>query len=103
VLVGILIAMMLGVQLAGLGGVVRRMMVMPVGDMGMMGGGHMIVVVMVLGGLTVMMGGLIVMLGGLAVMFGDIGFGHGILQLADGCAVRAARVRFARDRPVPFR
>jgi hypothetical protein len=103
VLVGILVAMMLGVELAGLGGVVRGMMVVPVGDMGMMGGGHMIVVVMVLGGQTMMMGRLVVMLGGLAVMFGDVGFGHGILQLADGCAVRAARVRFARDRPVPFR
>jgi hypothetical protein len=102
VLAGIL-AMMLGMQLAGFAGMVRGVVLVPVRDLGMMRGRHMVFVVMMLGRLAMMFGGLVVMLGGLAVVFGDFGVGHGGILQGTDIAVHAARVRMADDRPVPIR
>jgi hypothetical protein len=72
----VMVAMMLGVELAGLGGMVRGMGVMAVRDMSVVRGLLDIVVAMLRGGVTVMLGGLLVMLSGALVMFGDAFFRH---------------------------
>ena len=103
VFVGLVVAMMFGMQLAGFGGVVRGVLVMALRDMGVVAGGHMIVVVMVIGGFAMMVGGQLVMLGGLAVMVCDLGFGHGENPPGGERAVRAGSIRTDGDRSAPFR
>jgi len=97
------VAVMLGMQLARFGGVMRGVMMMPVRHLGVMGGHHMIFVVMMFGGLVVMLGGLLVMLSSLAMMLGDFGFGHGgILHGADAPSVTRS-IRMSGDSSVPVR
>ena len=73
----VFLAMVLGMQLAGLLGVMGGVMMVPMRHLGMMGGHHMIFLVVKLGSFAMMFGSLGVMVRGLAVMFGDLGLGHG--------------------------
>lgn len=72
----LVLAVMLGVQLARLGGVVLGMVMMGVRDMCVMGGLMGVAVAMVRGGLTMVLGSLLVMMRGLFVVFGQLGLRH---------------------------
>ena len=60
-------------QLAGFFGVVGCMQVMPMGGVGVVGGGFMILVFVVFRGEAVVPGGVLVMLGGLLMMLRQLG------------------------------
>jgi hypothetical protein len=71
---------MFRVKLAGLGGVMRGVGVVTVGDMGVMRRLLDIVGAVMFGGLPVMLGGLFMVLGRVLVMLGDaVLVGHGFL------------------------
>ena len=73
-------AVMFGVRLAGLGGVVMGMMAVAGRGMGMVCRGFVIIVFIVLGGFTMMMRGLFVMFGGVVmVLAGGMFVRHGEL------------------------
>ena len=62
-------AVMFGVRLAGLGGMVMGMMAVAGRGMGMVCRGFAIIFFIMLGGFTMMMGGLLVMFGGVVMVF----------------------------------
>jgi hypothetical protein len=68
--------MMLGVELAGLGGMMGGVGMMAVRDLGVVRGLFDILVAMMRGGVTVVFRGLFVMFGGFFVVFGDAFAGH---------------------------
>jgi hypothetical protein len=72
-----------GVQLAGLGGVVRGVRAVAGGGVGVMSGGLDVAALVVLGGLAVMPGGLLVVIGGVSVVLGGgMRRGHGVVLSA---------------------
>lgn len=86
--------MMLGVKLAGLGGMMGGVGVVPVRDMSVMRRLLDIVRAVVFGGVPMMLGGFFVVLGRMLVMFGDAVFvGH-------GCLLGGSIARVATDKPI---
>jgi hypothetical protein len=72
-----------GVQLAGLGGVMRGVRAVAGGGVGVMGGGLDVAALMVLGGLAVVPGGSLVVIGGVSVVLGGgMRRGHGVVLSA---------------------
>jgi hypothetical protein len=87
-----LVAMMGRMQLAGFLGVMCRVQVMTMGDMGVMGGGFGVAALVMVGGMLMMLGGLRMEFRGLAMVLDDmLGMRHGTLQRG-GRDVRVARV-----------
>jgi len=89
----VVIAVVFGVQLAGLGGVVRRMNRVTGRHMAVMAGGFGFAGMVGLGGVAVMRGGLFVMLGRVGVVLVGVVRSHGRLSL----------VRSPRSDPGPKR
>ena len=76
-----MLAVVLGVMLARLAGVMGGVVRMAVGGMGMMRRLLMRIGLMVLGGLAMMLGGMLVMLGRGIVMLDDLVLGHDDLRV----------------------
>jgi hypothetical protein len=80
----LLVAVMLDMELAGLIGVMLGMQPVAMGHVGVVRARHVIVVLVVFGGLAMMFGGHLVVFGGLQVMLGDLRLAHGrVLRVAD--------------------
>jgi hypothetical protein len=93
-----LVAVVLGVELGSFGGVVGGVMMMAVGDMGMMGGHVVVAFPVVPCGFAMMACGMFVVFGGAMMMLGCF-FGHVILL----CGMRKSRAAEARVRVCCYR
>ena len=86
----LVLAVMLGVMLARLAGMVLGVSGMAVRRMGVMRGGLVRIRFVMLGGLTMMLGGMLVMFGCGAMMLDDLVFGHDALRAVNGEAVASS-------------
>jgi hypothetical protein len=73
----VLRVVMLGMRLGGFAGVMLRVRMMGVREVGVVAGVFVFAIVMMAGRLAVMFGGFLVMVGGVFVMFGGASCGHG--------------------------
>jgi hypothetical protein len=86
----LVLAVMLGVMLARLAGVVRGVGGMAVRRMGVVRGGLVRIRFVMLGCLAMMLGGVLVMLGCSVVMLDDLVFGHDALHPVNGEAAASS-------------